>query len=65
MTKKRLQKKVKKQAQEIYVLQGIIKRTIVCCNELATVDFLYTDGDTRYLLTRLAQRLEERLDEVV
>lgn len=61
MTKKRLQKKVKKQEQEIYRLKGIILRTIVLCNNFANCEYRFNDDKARYAFRRLGERLKERL----
>lgn len=63
MTKKRLQKKVKKQEQEIYRLKGIILRTVVLCNNFANWEYRFNDDGTRYAFQKLGETLKERLGE--
>ena len=63
MTKKRLQKKVKKQEQEIYRLKGIILRTIILCNNFTDCKYQFNDYTARYVFRRLDERLKERLGD--
>ena len=63
VTKKRLQKKVKKQEQEIYRLKGIILRTIVLCNKFTNCEYRFNDDGTRYAFQKLGEILKERLGE--
>lgn len=63
MTKRRLQKKVKKQEQEIYRLNGIILRTIVICNNFANCEYRFDDDSTRCAFQKLGETLKERLGE--